>query len=185
MNEKNMIRLSKRMSSWLRHHPEAIGLEMDGAGWVRVDELLAKAAARGQAFSRAQLEEVVAENTKKRFEFDETETLIRARQGHSIPVELGYATAEPPEVLFHGTAQNTLTLIWRDGLLPMKRHAVHLSPDKETAVKVGSRHGKPAVLAVAAARMHAEGYTFFVTGNGVWLTDAVPAEYLREVPALG
>ncbi|ACU74375.1 Phosphate acetyltransferase [Catenulispora acidiphila DSM 44928] len=180
-----MIRLSKRMSSWLRHHPEAIGLEMDGAGWVRVDELLAKAAARGQAFSRAQLEEVVAENTKKRFEFDETETLIRARQGHSIPVELGYATAEPPEVLFHGTAQNTLTLIWRDGLLPMKRHAVHLSPDKETAVKVGSRHGKPAVLAVAAARMHAEGYTFFVTGNGVWLTDAVPAEYLREVPALG
>jgi len=180
-----MVRLSKRMSSWLRHHPEAIGLEMDGAGWVRVDELLAKAAARGQAFSRAQLEEVVAENTKKRFEFDETETLIRARQGHSVPVELGYATAEPPEVLFHGTVQNTLTLIWRDGLLPMKRHAVHLSPDKETAVKVGSRHGKPAVLAVAAARMHAEGYTFFVTGNGVWLTDAVPAEYLREVPALG
>jgi putative RNA 2'-phosphotransferase len=180
-----MIRLSKRMSSWLRHHPEAIGLEMDGAGWVRVDELLAKAAARGQAFSRAQLDEVVAENGKKRFEFDEAGALIRARQGHSVPVELGYAAAEPPGVLFHGTAQGTLTLIWRDGLLPMKRHAVHLSSDTETAVKVGSRHGKPVVLAVAAARMHAEGYTFFVTGNGVWLTDAVPAKYLREVPALG
>ena len=185
MNEKNVVRLSKRMSSWLRHHPESISLTMDGAGWVRVEELLANAKAHGQAFSRSQLDEVVAENNKKRFEFDDTGTLIRARQGHSVPVELGYATAEPPEVLFHGTAQNTLTLIWRDGLLPMKRHAVHLSPEMETAVKVGSRHGKPAVLAVAAARMHAEGYTFFVTGNGVWLTDAVPAEYLREVPVSG
>jgi putative RNA 2'-phosphotransferase len=184
MNEKNMVRLSKRMSNWLRHNPEAIGLTMDGAGWVRVDELLAKAAAHGKAFSRAQLDEVVAENNKQRFEFDDTGSSIRARQGHSVPVDLGYSTAEPPEVLFHGTAQSTLTLIWRDGLLPMKRHAVHLSADTETAVKVGSRHGKPAVLAVAAGRMHAEGYTFFVTGNGVWLTDAVPAEYLREVPAV-
>lgn len=180
-----MIRLSKRMSSWLRHHPEAIGLTMDGAGWVRIDEMLAKAAARGSAFSRAQLDEVVAGNNKQRFEIDETGELIRARQGHSVPVELGYSAAEPPEVLFHGTAQKTLTLIWRDGLLPMKRHAVHLSSEKETAVKVGSRHGRPAVLAVAAARMQADGYTFSVTGNGVWLTDAVPAEYLREVPTVG
>jgi putative RNA 2'-phosphotransferase len=183
MNEKNMVRLSKRMSSWLRHHPESIGLKLDGAGWVPVDELLAKAAAHGQAFSRNQLDEVVAENNKRRFEFDETGTLIRARQGHSIPVDLGYETAEPPEVLYHGTAQKTLPLIWRDGLLPMNRHAVHLSQDMETAVKVGSRHGKPAVLAVAAARMHGDGHEFFVTGNGVWLTDAVPAEYLREIPA--
>jgi putative RNA 2'-phosphotransferase len=181
MNEKNMIRLSKRMSGWLRHHPESIGLTMDGAGWVRIDELLAKAAAHGQAFSRAQLDEVVAQNTKQRFELDDSGESIRARQGHSVPVELGYQPAEPPEVLYHGTAQKTLPLIWRDGLLPMKRHAVHLSADTETAVKVGSRHGKPAVLAVAAARMSTEGFTFFVTGNGVWLTDAVPAEYLREI----
>ena len=176
-----MVRLSKRMSSWLRHHPEAIGLTMDGAGWVAIDQLLANAAARGQRFSRAQLDEVVAQNNKRRFEIDDTGTQIRARQGHSVPVDLGYAPAEPPEVLYHGTAQSTLTLIWRDGLLPMRRHAVHLSADTETAMKVGSRHGKPAVLAVAAGRMHADGYPFSVTGNGVWLTDAVPAEYLREV----
>jgi putative RNA 2'-phosphotransferase len=183
MNEKDMVRLSKRMSNWLRHNPDAIDLTMDGAGWVAVDQLLANAGARGQRFSREQLDEVVAQNNKQRFEIDETGTLIRARQGHSVPVQLGYETAVPPEVLFHGTAQATLTLIWRDGLLPMKRHAVHLSADTETAVKVGSRHGKPAVLAVAAGRMHAEGYTFSVTGNGVWLADAVPAEYLREVSA--
>jgi putative RNA 2'-phosphotransferase len=183
MNEKDMVRLSKRMSTWLRHHPEAIGLTMDAAGWVAVDELLANAAAKGQRFSRAQLDEVVAQNNKRRFEFDDTGTLIRARQGHSIPVDLRYAEAEPPEVLYHGTAQKTLPLIWRDGLLPMNRHAVHSSPDTETAVRVGSRHGKPAVLAVAAARMRGDGYAFFVTGNGVWLTDAVPAEYLREISA--
>ncbi|WP_194927793.1 RNA 2'-phosphotransferase [Catenulispora pinisilvae] len=181
MNEKDIVRLSKRMSNWLRHNPGAIGLTMDGAGWVSVDQLLANAAARGERFSREQLDLVVAENNKDRFEFDDTGTLIRARQGHSVPVDLGYAQAEPPDVLYHGTAQSTLTLIWRDGLRPMNRHAVHLSPDTETAVKVGSRHGKPAVLAVAAARMHTDGFQFSVSGNGVWLTDAVPAEYLREV----
>ena len=180
MNEKEMVRLSKRMSNWLRHNPEAIGLTMDEAGWVLVDDLLAQAAAHGRRFSRGQLETVVAENNKRRFEFDDSGTLIRARQGHTVQVDLGYEPAEPPEVLYHGTAHNSLGHIWRDGLLPMNRHAVHLSPDTETAVKVGSRHGKPAVLAVAAARMHADGHVFFVTGNGVWLVDAVPPEYLRE-----
>jgi len=182
MNEKELVRLSKRMSNWLRHNPEAIGLTMDDAGWVLVDDLLAQAAAHGRAFSRAQLEQVVAENSKQRFEFDDTGALIRARQGHSVPVELGYEPAEPPEVLFHGTGQGSLDGIRRDGLLPMARHAVHMSPDTETAVKVGSRHGKPAVLAVAAARMHADGHVFFVTENGVWLTDAVPPMYLSDVP---
>jgi putative RNA 2'-phosphotransferase len=182
MTEKDVVRLSKRMSNWLRHNPEAIGLTMDEAGWVLVDDLLAQAAAHGRAFSREQLEKVVAENNKKRFEFDDSGTLIRARQGHSVPVDLGYEPAEPPEVLYHGTARSSLALIRREGLLPMNRHAVHLSPDVETAVKVGSRHGKPAVLAVAAARMHADGHAFSVTGNGVWLTDAVPATYLSDVP---
>lgn len=181
MNEKEMVRLSKRMSDWLRHNPETIGLSLDSAGWVRVDELLAKAEAHGKGFSRTQLDAVVAENNKRRFEFDDTGTLIRARQGHSVPVDLGYESAVPPEVLYHGTAQATLGAIRRDGLLPMRRHAVHLSSETETAVKVGSRHGKPAVLAVAAARMHVDGHEFFVTGNGVWLTDAVPPQYLSEI----
>lgn len=177
-----MVRFSKRMSNWLRHNPEAIGLTMDEAGWVLVEDLLAQAAAHGRPFSREQLEHVVAENNKRRFEFDDSGALIRARQGHSVPVELGYERAEPPEVLYHGTAHRSLDAIRRDGLLPMARHAVHLSPDTETAVKVGSRHGKPAVLAVAAARMHADGHEFFVTGNGVWLTGAVPPGYLSDVP---
>ena len=178
MNEKEVVRLSKRMSNWLRHNPDAIGVTMDEAGWVLVDDLLAQAAAHGRPFSREQLERVVAENNKRRFEFDDSGALIRARQGHSVPVSLGYEAAEPPEVLYHGTAHSSLDAIRSDGLLPMARHAVHLSADVETAVKVGGRHGKPVVLTVAAARMHADGHEFFVTGNGVWLAEAVPPAYL-------
>jgi putative RNA 2'-phosphotransferase len=180
MNEKDLVRLSKRLSNWLRHNPEAIGLAMDDAGWVLVEDLLAQAAAHGRRFTRDELETVVAENNKRRFEFDESGALIRARQGHSVPVDLGYESAEPPAVLYHGTASRTLGLIWQDGLLPMARHAVHLSADVETAHRVGGRHGKPVVLTVDAARMRADGYEFFVTGNGVWLTDAVPPRYLSE-----
>lgn len=181
MNEKDVVRLSKRLSNWLRHNPEAIGVTMDGAGWVLVEDLMHQAAAHGRGFSREQLDRVVAENNKRRFEFDDSGTLIRARQGHSVPVDLGYEPAEPPPVLYHGTGERTLGLIWNEGLRPMNRHAVHLSVDVETAHNVGSRHGKPAVLAVDAARMRADGYTFYVTGNGVWLADAVPVEYLKAL----
>lgn len=178
MNEKDLVRLSKRLSNWLRHNPEAIGLTMDGAGWVLVEDLMVQASKHGKGFSRATLDQVVAENNKKRFEFDETGALIRARQGHSVPVDLGYEPAEPPAVLYHGTGERSLDAIRRDGLQPMARHAVHLSVDVETARNVGSRHGRPAVLVVDAAKMRADGHQFYVTGNGVWLADAVPPVYL-------
>ena len=176
-----MVRLSKRLSNWLRHNPDSIGVAMDGAGWVLVEDLLQQAAAHGRGFSREQLEHVVAENNKRRFEFDDTGALIRARQGHSVPVDLGYAPAEPPAVLYHGTGERSVGLILSEGLRPMNRHAVHLSVDVETARNVGARHGKPAILAVDAARMRADGYDFYVTGNGVWLADAVPVAYLEAV----
>lgn len=179
MNEKEITRLSKRMSNWLRHNPEAIGLDLDAAGWVPVADLLRNAAAHGKAFSRAQLDVVVEQNNKKRFEFDDSGARIRARQGHSIEVELGYEPAEPPAVLYHGTAQRTLSLIMAEGLLPMRRHAVHLSAEMATATNVGGRHGKPAVLRVDTAAMRRDGHDFFVTGNGVWLVGSVPAQYLE------
>jgi putative RNA 2'-phosphotransferase len=182
MEEKQIVRLSKRLSSWLRHNPQAIGLDLDSAGWVRVDELIRKAAEHGKGFRRTELDIVVETNNKRRFEFDETGTRIRARQGHSIPVDLGYEPAEPPSPLYHGTAERNLGLIMQDGLLSMNRHAVHLSADIETAVNVGSRHGKPAVLIVDTVRMRADGADFYVTGNGVWLTDHVPSEYLEVLP---
>ncbi|MEU0539218.1 RNA 2'-phosphotransferase [Nocardia sp. NPDC005978] len=178
MNEKEITRLSKRMSNWLRHNPEAIGLTPDSAGWVPVAALLKQAAAHGKGFSRDQLGAVVEQNNKKRFEFDESGLRIRARQGHSIPVELGYEPAEPPPVLYHGTGERSVGLILAQGLRPMNRHDVHLSLDLDTARQVGGRHGKPAILCVDTVAMRRDGHEFFVTGNGVWLVDSVPPHYL-------
>lgn len=180
MENKQLVKNSKFLALVLRHDPGKIGVELDDAGWVSVDVLLAAIKARGRQFDRAQLDQVVAQNDKKRFEFDESGTRIRASQGHSIPVDLGYVPVEPPEALYHGTATRFLESIFGEGLRPGNRHHVHLSADAETAVKVGTRHGKPAVLVVAAARMRADGHEFFVSTNGVWLTEHVPAEYLSR-----
>src|SRR3954469_17397698 len=174
----DVVRVSKRLSFVLRHRPDSIGLSLDPAGWVDVDELLAALARSGLPLPRADPETVVAGNDKQRFAFDESGTRIRASQGHSVPVVLGYRTATPPDVLFHGTVQRFLPAILAEGLRPGNRHAVHLSPDVETAMAVGGRRCRPVVLRVDAAAMASDGHLFTVSANGVWLTGAVPARYL-------
>jgi putative RNA 2'-phosphotransferase len=178
-----LVRLSKWVSRRLRHDPAGIGLTLDRRGWAGVDDLIAASARHGVRFTRADLDAVVAGNSKQRFEYDAAGERIRARQGHSVPVELGYADTAPPDLLYHGTSVRVLPAIRQAGLLPMNRHDVHLSPDVDTARKVGSRHGPPTVLTVDAAGMARDGHTFRVTPNGVWLTAAVPARYLREEAA--
>jgi putative RNA 2'-phosphotransferase len=174
--------LSKWVSLRLRHNPAGIGLALDPHGWAEVDELISASARHGVRFTRADLDAVVAGNDKQRFEYDAAGRRIRARQGHSVPVDLGYADAAPPDRLFHGTTAGSLAAIRSGGLRPMRRHDVHLSADRETARKVGARHGPPVILTVDAAAMTRDGHTFRVTGNGVWLTAEVPAAYLREDP---
>ena len=176
---------SKFLSSVLRHNPGKIGIELDAAGWVDVDVLLTALKRRGRRIDRSRLDYVVANNNKKRFEFDESGTRIRASQGHSVPVDLGYAPSVPPETLYHGTATSSLDSIFSEGLRPGSRHHVHLSVNVETATKVGSRHGKPAVLLVAAARMHEDGSEFFRSTNGVWLTEHVAPRYLSLTSSVG
>ncbi|USX51736.1 RNA 2'-phosphotransferase [Lentzea sp. HUAS12] len=171
MEDERMIRLSKRMSKALRHQPERVGLTLDAAGWVPVADLLS-----ALGVSEADLREVVERNDKKRFTIDGDR--IRASQGHSVEVELGLPVATPPDELFHGTVAQYLDDIMRDGLRPMARHDVHLSPDRETARRVGSRRGRPVILTVDAGRMHADGHEFRLSANGVWLTQHVPARYL-------
>ncbi|WP_428650940.1 RNA 2'-phosphotransferase [Roseibium sp.] len=171
-------KLSKRLSFWLRHKPEDAGLTLTNGGWVEVQDLLHAFNRQNIDCSRAFLERVVASNDKKRFEFSEDGQMIRARQGHSIEVDLGLEGQAPPEFLFHGTATRFLPAILKDGLKPMSRHHVHLSQNRNTAIAVGTRYGKPAALTVAAGNMHAAGHVFFRTGNGVWLTDAVPPDFL-------
>ena len=176
---------SKFLAGVLRHNPGKIGIELDAAGWVDVDVLLAALKLRGRRMSRARLDHVVAHNNKKRFEYDDVGTRIRASQGHSVPVELGYEPCVPPETLYHGTATRSLESIFGEGVKPGRRHHVHLSADIETAAKVGSRHGKPAVLLVAAARMHGHGHEFFRSTNGVWLTQHVGPQYLSLTTSVG
>lgn len=178
MDESRIVKVSKYLSKHLRHQPERIGLALEPGGWVRVDDLLAACAAHGFRISRTDLDTMVAENDKKRFSFDETGERIRANQGHSVEVDLGLEPAAPPDVLFHGTGAQSVESIRREGLQKMRRHHVHLSRDTETAVRVGSRHGCPAVFAVDAEAMVAAGHTFYVSDNGVWLTDEVPPQYL-------
>jgi len=181
MTPKEQKRISKRLSLVLRHAPESIGLELDGAGWAEVERLLTGLRTNGLVVTPRKLQTVVEENPKRRFEFDESGARIRARQGHSVAIDLGYTAIEPPEHLFHGTATRFLDPILQVGLLKMSRQHVHLSTSAETMMEVAKRHGKPVLLEVAAAEMHRAGHEFFLTGNDVWLTDRVPPEFLREV----
>ncbi|KPH99131.1 RNA 2'-phosphotransferase [Actinobacteria bacterium OV450] len=177
MDDRRTVKVSKYVSKHLRHQPERIGLVLDPQGWVEIDELLHAAAAHGFPVSRAELDHVVAANDKQRFAVDGTR--IRANQGHTVPVDLDLPEAEPPAYLYHGTVGAALDAIRAEGLRPMARHHVHLSPDRETATRVGARRGRPVVLAVDAGAMRAEGHVFRISANGVWLVDAVPPQFLR------
>ncbi|CAM2009536.1 RNA 2'-phosphotransferase [Acanthopleuribacter pedis] len=177
----NAKRTSKFLSLVLRHQPQTLNLTLDDNGWVAVDTLLEHWARYGrQAPTLDQLHRVVADNDKQRFAFSEDGTRIRANQGHSVKVDLKLEPQQPPARLFHGTATRNVAGILRDGIQRAKRHHVHLSPDRRTADAVGRRHGKLAMLVVDSAAMAADGYTFFCSANGVWLTDEVPSRYLQR-----
>ena len=167
------------MSLVLRHHPARIGLKLDTSGWCFVAELLQGMSEAGRPITREQLEFVVAENDKQRFEFSEHGEKIRARQGHSVTVQLGYEPSMPPDVLFHGTPTKFVESIKRQGLLKQKRHHVHLHEDQAVAATVGARRGEAVVLRINSGRMADKGNTFFVTDNSVWLTEHVPAEFIE------
>ncbi len=179
MDEKRLVKVSRYLSKHLRHRPERLGLRLEPGGWVGVDELLEACARHRFPIGREELREVVERNDKRRFAFDPWGTRIRAQQGHSVPVDLGLGPLAPPPVLYHGTNERALTFIMREGLSPMGRHHVHLSPDPETAGRVGARRGRPVVLEVDSGRMSREGHAFYRSGNGVWLVEAVPPRYLR------
>jgi putative RNA 2'-phosphotransferase len=173
-------RASKLLSLVLRHHPARIGITLDRAGWVDVDELLAALTRHRRPISVEQLARVVHTSDKQRFALDECSNRIRANQGHSVEVDLGLTPATPPDRLFHGTPMQNLDAIMSEGLVPGQRHAVHLSPDHATAHRVGARRGPSVVLVVDARAMHTEGHSFTVSANGVWLVPSAPARYLAE-----
>lgn len=179
MNEKRKASISKFLSLVLRHKPEEIGLTLEENGWVEVNDLLKACDAYGKPFTFDDLREVVETNDKRRFAFDQTNTKIRANQGHSVTLEIEFEKRMPPEILYHGTAERNVEAITKSGLKKMKRHHVHLSADIETARKVGIRYGKPVILVIKTPAMLAEGYEFLVSANDVWLVEEVPAKFLE------
>jgi putative RNA 2'-phosphotransferase len=172
------VHLSKLLSLVLRHRPQTLGLTLDDAGWVDVELLLHACAAHGKAMTRAELDELVRANDKQRFAFSSDGTRIRASQGHSLPVALGYEAATPPPLLYHGTVARFIAAIREQGLRPGERQLVHLSADVATAKSVGARRGRPIVLTVSAREMASEGFLFQRSANGVWLTEAVPPRFI-------
>lgn len=170
---------SKFIALILRHKPEEIGIRLDEHGWADVAELITGISER-QPFSMEMLEEIVASDEKQRYSFSEDRTLIRANQGHSIPVDVELEEKTPPDILYHGTGEKYVSSIDNEGLIPKSRLYVHLSKDTETAVKVGSRHGKPVIYRILAKEMSADEYRFFLSANGVWLTKEVPVRYLKK-----
>lgn len=180
MNNLRIVSISKFMSKYLRHQPGDLGLVLEPGGWVLVKDLMAGFNKKNFSVTLKEIEEVVEKNDKKRFSFNETRTKIRANQGHSTEVDLQLKETVPPAQLYHGTGESTIHFIFQHGLQKMSRHAVHLSTSLETAIKVGSRKGKVVVLTVDAERMATDGYKFFVSENGVWLTDNVPVNYIIE-----
>lgn len=170
--------ISKKMSYALRHRPDALGLTVDEGGWASTDALLRGFEAADWPVTLEQVQEVVELNPKQRFEFSEDGQRIRARQGHSIEVDLGYKPEKPPELLYHGTPERNREVIEREGLRKMNRHHVHLSPDIETAQIVGNRRGRCVIFKVRAADLAEAGHVFYRTGNDVWLVDEVPPEFL-------
>jgi putative RNA 2'-phosphotransferase len=170
---------SRFLSLILRHKPQVIGISLDEHGWASVPELI-EGISRTRPFNMEMLEEIVRTDEKMRYSFNRDKTKIRANQGHSLPIDAELTPCEPPEFLYHGTGEKYLTSIEKNGLIPKTRLYVHLSREYDTAVNVGSRHGKPIVYKVNTAKMSQDGYKFFISANGVWLTKAVPPEYLEK-----
>ena len=171
---------SKYLSLILRHKPETIGITLDEHGWAKVDDLIA-GIAKTHSCNMKILEEIVDTDEKQRYSFNEDKTLIRANQGHAIAVDVELEEAAPPKELWHGTGEKYTASIEAQGLIPKSRLYVHLSKDRETAVKVGRRHGKPVLYRRKSGEMRADGYSFFLSKNGVWLTKEVPVRYLKRV----
>lgn len=169
---------SKYISLILRHKPEVIGINIDEHGWANVSELI-EGVGRTHPLNMEVLEDIVATDEKQRYSFNEDKSLIRANQGHSIPVDVELEQVTPPEILWHGTGEKYVESIKQAGLMPKSRLYVHLSQEYDTAVNVGKRHGKPVVFKVRAKEMAQDGYLFYRSVNGVWLTKEVPVKYLE------
>ena len=180
MHTQKLESIGKFLSLVLRHKPEKIGIKLDQSGWCDVTELITKSNSYGIKFDIEILKQIVESDSKKRFAFKDNFSKIRASQGHSINIKLGYTSQKPPEILYHGTGEKSVQSILSTGLQKRDRQYVHLSDDITTAKKVGQRHGDPVILKILSGDMYREKFEFFLSDNDVWLTDYVPVKYIMK-----
>ncbi len=173
--------ISRYIALLLRHHPEKAGLCLDEHGWVEVEALIQGVRRRYPEFNRAVLDEIVARDSKQRYAYNQDKTCIRANQGHSIPVDVELKQALPPTILYHGTGEKYVESIQKVGLIPKSRLYVHLSTDIQTAIQVGKRHGQPVIYQIDTQQMIHDGFIFYISANHIWLTKAVPVQYLKII----
>ena len=173
--------ISRYIALLLRHHPEKAGLCLDEHGWVEVEALIQGVRRRYPEVNRAVLDEIVARDSKQRYAYNQDKTCIRANQGHSIPVDVELKQALPPAILYHGTGEKYVESIQKIGLIPKSRLYVHLSTDIQTAIQVGKRHGQPVVYQIDTQQMIHDGFIFYISANHIWLTKAVPVQYLKII----
>ena len=181
LSSNQTTHLSKLLSYILRHKPSAYEIVLDENGYTNIDELINQLNTHNENINFEILQHIVDTNNKKRFAFNDDLTKIRASQGHSVDVELGYTEQQPPAILYHGTIEKFLASIMQDGLQKMQRHHVHLSGENATAIKVAERRGKPIMLEIKTGEMFSVGYKFYLSDNGVWLTDHVPVKYINRL----
>ena len=181
LNKDYKIKLGKFLSLILRHKPETIGIKLDNNGWADVNKLIKGVKEQNWIIDKNILEEIVSTNDKQRYSFNENHTKIRANQGHSINVDVELKEMEPPEYLLHGTAERFSGSIRKLGLKPQSRLHVHLTEDRDLAIKNGSRYGKPEVLVIESSTMYEDGYKFYKSENNVWLTEFVPRKYIQNL----
>lgn len=168
----DIIRKGKRLAFLLRHDKD---YQFDEHGWREVSDLIAN-----HGYTMELLDEIVETNNKKRYEYSEDKSKIRARQGHSVNVDVELKEVIPPDIVYHGTAETTLSAIMKEGIIKGSRLHVHLYQTEETALNVGKRHGKPVVLRINAGQMNQDGIKFYLSNNGVWLTEYVSPKYIID-----
>lgn len=178
---KDLTKASKYIALLLRHKPEEGDLTLDKEGYCPTNDLVKALKRQFTWFTLDDLKNIVASDEKGRYSFNETKSKIRANQGHSTTqVDITFTEVTPPDILYHGTATRFLNDIYRDGLKPMSRQYVHLSKDIETATKVGTRHGNLYIINIDAKKMYEDGYKFYLSDNGVYLTKLVPTKYFMN-----
>lgn len=168
----DIIRKGKRLAFLLRHDKD---YQFDEHGWREVSDLIAN-----HGYTMELLDEIVETNNKKRYEYSEDKSKIRARQGHSVNVDVELKEVIPPDILYHGTAETTLSAIMKEGIIKGSRLHVHLSKTEETALNVGKRHGKSVVIRINAGQMNQDGIKFYLSNNGVWLIEYVSPKYIID-----